>query len=217
LASVERSTERRTRAARGLRPLLPIALVAAACGSPSKTEALAIVQSDVKEDGSCVLPSDVTSQLKLQHTSKGACVPRSGAAKAKACLEALVAVGVTRKKDEAYMVAWPDDLAGVSFVDVPAYERRARNLLFDSCFELSGDLREGRFVCADAKADKVLAITKVDDARADVRYARAIALRPFLDAVDAACGQVIRPPADATVTLAKGETGWALAGRPDAD
>ena len=94
--------------------------------------------------------------------------------KAKPCVDALVLAGITHPKPDSYMVAWPDDVSTATLADVPAYERRARNLVFALCVELSVDLREGRFPCADVRAEKILKITTPDPAHADVRYAREI-------------------------------------------
>jgi hypothetical protein len=192
--------------------LAGVAFVLVACsGGPSKSQAMDAIQSGVKEDGSCTLPLDILAKLKMQHSTKGICVPKEGADKAKACIDALVAANVTHRMPDAYMVAWPDDVSGASFKDVPAYERRARNLVYSTCVELAGDLREGRFRCADAHAEKILKVTALDDTHADVHYAREIVLQPTVTAVDAACGAVTRPPGDATVGFLKGPSGWTLA------
>lgn len=168
------------------------------------------IQSGVKEDGTCTLPVATFTKLKMQHSTKGLCVPKEGADKAKACVEALVAANITRRLPEAYMVAWPDEVSGASLADIPAYERRARNLVYSMCVELSGELRGGRIPCADARAEKILKITALDETHADVQYAREILLRPTLSAIDEACGAVTRPPGDATVGFIKGAAGWTL-------
>jgi hypothetical protein len=77
--------------------------------------------------------------------------------------------------------------------------------------ELVGELREGRFTCADARADKVVKVTATDDTHADVRYEREVKLRASVAAIDAACGAVTRPPGDSTVAFVKGSSGWTLA------
>ncbi|MDB4942715.1 MAG: hypothetical protein JWP97_2249 [Labilithrix sp.] len=186
----------------------------AACGAgPSKAAALEAIKAGVKEDGNCTLPLDVLSQLKVQHSTKGVCVPKEGAANAKRCIDALVAAGVTRPMPDAYMLTWPDDLAGVSLKDVSAYERRARNLVYDTCVEL-GLLRDGRFACADASADKVLSVTALDEKTADVRYSRALTIRPGLPAIEAACGTVVRPLPEMSVSLTReGKGPWTVAPR----
>lgn len=189
-----------------------LAVVLVGCGSgPSKSQALEVVQSGVKEDGSCTLPLDILSHVKMQHSTKGICVPKEGAVKARACVDALVAAGITQRMPDAYMLAWPDEVATASLADVPAYERRARNLVYGTCVELRGDLREGRFTCADVHAEKVLKVTATDGTHADVRYEREIKLRPMLSAIEAACGTVTRPPGESTVAFAKGASGWTLA------
>jgi hypothetical protein len=168
------------------------------------------IETGVKEDGSCTLPLDILAKVKVQHATKGLCVPKEGAEKARACVDALVAAGVTSRMPDAYMVGWPDDVAATSLKDLPAYERRARNLVYGTCVELTGDLRDGRFPCADAKAEKILKVTALDDKTADVRYARTIAIKPTLAAIEAACGTVTRPPGESTVGFVKGASGWTI-------
>ncbi len=160
------------------------------------------------ENGSCTLSLDVMKQLKMQYGTMGICVPKEGAAQGAACLEALAAAGFTSKMPESYMVGWPDDVAAASLSAVPAYERRARSLLYLGCWAMSGDLREGRFACAEAKADKVVKVTKTDDAHAEVKVARTLTFRPQLDAIEKACGAVFRPGVDETVTLTRTAAGW---------
>lgn len=187
-------------------------LILMGCGSgPSKSQAFEAIQSGLKEEGSCILPVDILSRVKMQHTTKGICVPKEGAGKARACIDALVAAGVTHRMPDAYMLAWPDEVASASLTDIPAYERKPRSQVYSTCIELVGELREGRFTCADARADRVAKVTATDDTHADVRYEREVKLRPTMAAVDAACGAVTRPPGDATVTFVKGSTGWTLA------
>ncbi|MBS2019148.1 MAG: hypothetical protein JST00_40145 [Deltaproteobacteria bacterium] len=184
----------------------------AACGSgPSKSEALTQIQASVKEDGSCTLPIDIVSKLKVQYVSKGICIPKSAdAAKAKACVEALVKAGATHKMPDEYMVAWPDEVAGVSLKDVAAYDRRPRNELFSLCVELTGNLRVGMFTCSEARAEKILKVTSDDGKVAKVQYERAIGLRPTLPIIEAACGKVTPPPSDATATFVKEGSAWKL-------
>jgi len=193
-------------------------LLLLACGSgPSKSQAFEVIQSGVKEEGSCILPVEMLKLWKVQHSTKAICVPKEGAEKAKACAAALVTAGVTHPMPDAYMLGWPDEVANASLSDVPAYERRARNLVFASCVELVGDLRDGRFTCADVRADKVLKITSTDPTHADARYEREIKLRPTLAGVDAACGTATRPPGESTVALEKSATGWVLASAAASD
>ncbi len=193
-----------------VRAALPLLATLLACSSPSKGEALESVKAGVTEDASCVLPREIMAAVKVQFASKGICVPREGAPRAVACLEALAAGGLTSKKDAGYMGDWPDEVAGASLAAVPAYERRARSQLYAACYALDGGLREGRFACADARADKVLRIAKKDDDHADVTYARAITLAPGLEAIEAACGAVTRPVVDNTVSLVKTTSGWTV-------
>ena len=189
-----------------------LAVVLLGCGKgPSKSQAFEAIQSGTKEDGSCTLPVDILSHVKMQYTTKGICVPKEGSEKARACMNALVAAGVTKPMPAEYMLTWPDEVSSASLSDIPAYERHARNLVYGSCVELSGNLRDGRFTCADVQASKVLKVTAQDDTHADVLYERAIALRPMLTAVDAACGAVTRPPGESTVGLVKSDSGWTLA------
>jgi len=169
------------------------------------------IQGGVKEDGSCTLPLDILATVKMQHATKGLCVPKEGADKARICIDALVAANVTHRMPESYMVAWPDDVSGASLKDIPAYDRRARNLVYAGCVELAGDLRDGRFPCAEARADKILKVTALDATTADVRYSRAIEIKPTLAAIEAACGAVSRPPAESTIGFVKGGDGWILA------
>ncbi len=187
-------------------------VLVACSGGPSKSQAMDAIQSGVREDGSCTLPVDILTKLKMQHTTKGICVPKEGAEKAKACVDALVTANITHRMPESYMVTWPDEVSGASLADIPAYDRRARNLVYVTCVELTGDLREGRFPCADVKADKILKVTAPDATHADVKYAREITLRPTLAAIDAACGTVSRPPGESTAAFVKDPaTGWTLA------
>jgi len=189
-----------------------LALLLAGCGNgPSKSQAFDAIQAGPKEDGSCTLPVDILKQVKMQYTTKGICVPKEGADKAKACMNALVAAGVTKPMPADYMVTWPDEVSSASLTDIPAYERRARALIYSGCVELSGNLRDGRFPCADVHAAKVMKVTATDDTHADVEYERAVALRPMITAVDAACGTVTRPPGESTVGFVKTDAGWVLA------
>lgn len=189
---------------------------ATACGSGlSKSEASELIKRGVTEDGSCTLPVEILGTLKVQHVTKGVCVPKDGADKAKACLAALVTANVTQRMPDAYMLAWPDDVATASFTDVPAYERRARSLVYATCVGLSPGLREGRFACAEARAGKIAKITSRDPTHADVQYERVIALRPELAAIEAACGAVSRPAGNATIALVKGAAGWMLPPKSD--
>jgi hypothetical protein len=182
------------------------------CGSgPSKSQAFEAIQNGVKEEGSCTLSVDMLKQLKVQHSTKAMCAPKEGADKARACLDALVTAGATHRMPDGYMLGWPDEVATASLSDIPAYERRPRNLVFGTCVELVGDLRDGRFTCADVRAEKVIKITSADPTHASVRYERDIKLRPTLPAVDQACGTVTRPPGESTVAFEKNASGWVLA------
>ena len=187
-----------------------VAISIAACSGPSKGDALAQIQSSVKEDGSCTLPIDVVSKLKVQYATKGICIPKDDTSKAKACLEALVKVGATHKMGDEYMVAWPDEMSGVSLTDVSAYDRKARKEIFSLCVELTGNLRVGMFTCAEARAEKILKITSDDGKTAKVQYERAVGMRPTLPTIEAACGKVTPPPTDATADFVKDPSGWKL-------
>ena len=189
---------------------LASAPLVACSNGPSKSQALEAISRAVKEEGSCTLPIPTLAQLKVQHTTKAMCVPREGADLARACIEALLAAGITHRMPEAYMLAWPDEVSSASLSDLPAYERRSRGLVYSTCVELTGDLRDGRFTCADARAERVLKVTERDKTHADVDYQREVNLRPTLAAIDAACGVVTRPPGDATVSFVKGASGWTL-------
>lgn len=195
-----------------------VVLSLAACSGPSKAEALDAIRAGVTEDGSCTLPLDVMKQLKMQYSSRGMCVPKEGASRAGACVEALAGAGFTTKLDASYMLGWPDEVAGASLRDVPAYDRRARSQLFESCYAMTDALREGRFVCAEVKADKVTRITKRDDTHVDAKYARAMTFAPSLAVIEKACGEVARPPAEGSTPLARGASGWTVgSGAPDGD
>ena len=187
-------------------------MVLVACnGGPSKSAAMDAIQSGVKEDGSCTLPLDILSTVKIQHVTKGLCVPKEGAAKARACVDALVAANVTRPMPDSYMVGWADDIAAKSLAELPASSRHARKLDYAICVELPAELRDGRIPCADAKADKILKVTAQGDKNADVRYARAIEIKPTLAAIEAACGTVSRPPGESTVGFVKSGGDWVIA------
>ena len=204
------------RLARSVLSLVALASVLTACGL-SKSQAMDGIQAGVKEDGTCTLPLEMLSKLKVQHTTKAVCAPKEGGEKQKACIDALVAAGVTKAMPDAYMVAWPDDVSSASLKDIPAYERRARNLVYSTCVEL-GLLRDGRFVCADAKASEIVRVTPLDDRTTDVRYAREVKLRPSLTAIEAACGQTIHPAAEAEVQFTKVDKGpWTLVTKPPAE
>lgn len=189
--------------------------VTAACsGDPSKREAMDAVGRGAQSDAFCTIPIDVLLQLRMQHATKGICAPKDEPTtpKVTACMEALVAAKITELKPAAYMRQWPDDVAARSLSDVPAYERKARDLVYATCWELPDDrLRQGQFACARATNEKVLEITKRDDAHADVKVAQKIAPMEDLAAIDAACGGVSKPPSDVTVRIEKTSKGWALA------
>lgn len=189
--------------------IAPVFLAGCSKG-PSKTQAFEAIQSGVKEDGSCTLPVDILSRVKMQYSTKGICVPKEGAEKAKTCIDALVVAGVTKRMPDAYMLAWPDEVATASLSDIPAYERRARNLVYSECVELAGNLRDGRFPCSEVQAEKVLRVTTLDDTHADVAYERKLTLKPSLTAIDTACGTVTRPPGESTVAFVKTEGTWGL-------
>lgn len=186
-----------------------IALLVAGCSDvPSKSDALSIVQQEIKEDASCTLPISLLSRLKMQYSSKAVCVTREGGPPmdaAMVCLDALVAGGVTKRMPGGYMAEWPDEVSGAAFNDVSPYERRARDLMFKGCVEMVGDLRDGRFRCGQARADKIVRITKKEDGRAIVRYSRVVTLDPQLETIEKVCGTVSRPAPEATATFEKGD------------
>src|SRR4051794_6497081 len=91
--------------------LIGIGALLLACGSgPSKSAAFEAIQSGIKEEGSCTLPVELLARVKMQHTTKGICVPKEGAEKARACIDALVKAGVTHRMPDEYMLAWPDEV-----------------------------------------------------------------------------------------------------------
>jgi hypothetical protein len=189
-----------------------VAILTGACSDlPSKGEALKIVRSEVKEEASCTLPISLFSRLKMQHSSKAVCVPREGGApmdEAIKCLDALVAAGKTKHMPADYMANWPDELEGPGADSVSPYERRARYHLFKGCVEMTGDLREGRFRCGEARAEKVLRVTKKTDTTATVRYARSVKLDRTVASIEAACGQLTPPAPEGNVTLEKTDERW---------
>lgn len=188
-------------------------LFLAACGDlPNKSEALAVVERDVKEEALCTLPIDALAKMKMQHATKGVCVPKEGPGVdgAMACLDALVAAGVTTTMSASYMREWPDEISAAGFDRVSPYERRARELVYKGCVEMRPGLREGQFRCGEARAERIVRIGKAGEGRATVRYARAITIDPKLTAIEAACGTVNRPAPEATVTMDKAEAGWKL-------
>lgn len=188
-----------------------VGLVLVACNDvPSKKDALAMVQSDVKEDATCTLPITLLPLLKMQHTTKAVCVPRETNPAGKAtldnamgCLNALVAAGVTQTMPDAYMAEWPDEVSGAGFDAISPYDRSARTLVFKGCVKMVDDLRAGQFRCGQAKADKIIHEAKKDDTHASVEYSRVITLNPALAQIDAACGAVTRPGPDATAVFEK--------------
>lgn len=197
--------------ARSTEALVLFAVVLSACGDlPSKKQALEIVTRDVRETAVCTLDVKTLTRLKMQYSTKAACVPKESAADLGACVDALVAAGVTKKMPAAYMRQWPDEVAGASLGDVSAYERRARELVFASCVELSADLREGRFSCGKAHAKEVLKVTTDGEIFAIVRYERAIDLMPDFDRIEQACGGMTKPPVENTVPIEKTPAGWAV-------
>jgi hypothetical protein len=177
---------------------------------PSKGDALDVVQRDVHEEASCTLPVSLLSKLKMQHTTKAVCVPKAeGRNPPLECMEALEAAGATKRMPASYLNEWPDDVAAAGFDAIPAYERRARALVFKACFEL-GDLREGRFRCGEAAADHVLRVTKKGEKLADVRYARRLTIDPKLGAIETACGPITRPGPEADAVLEHTDKGWSV-------
>jgi hypothetical protein len=187
-----------------------------ACGSgPSKREAMDAVGRDVTTDALCTLPIDVLSQLRMQHTTKGMCVAKDepSTPKVKKCLEALVAARVTQLKPAAYMREWPDDVAARSLSDVPAYERKSRDLVYATCWELSEPrLRQGQFVCAKSTNDKILDMTKIDEAHVDVKVSQKITPSDDFAAINEACGgNLTKPPADLIIRIEKTSAGWTSA------
>jgi hypothetical protein len=186
--------------------MLLSSLVLASCtGGPSKSEALDIIQKEIKEDAPCTLPLDVIQQLKMQYTTKAACVPNEASEKTRACIDALVTASITQPKPQAYMVDW-EDSATMSNV----YDRHARNIIFRTCVEL-GELRDGRFGCAQSKPERVLKVKPTGDTTADVYYERELAFRPSLANIEKACGTVTRPPAEVIVQFTKASGKWSLA------
>lgn len=189
-----------------------VLVLACTGGGPSKSEALDAVNRDVKTEALCTLPIDVLSSLKMQYATKGACIQKDLAttARVKACMDALAAANVTQPMPASYMREWPDEVAAKSLSEVPAYERKARDLVFAGCWSLDDRLRQGQFACAKSTPASVVAITKVDEAHADVKVAQTIDPSAALSDIDRACGGVTKPPSDVTVRLEKISTGWSV-------
>lgn len=188
-------------------------LLLAACGSgPSKSEALQAINKDAKPDALCTLPIEVLSALKMQYTTKGTCIPKDLAvtARVKTCMDALVAAKFSAPMPAAYMREWPDDVAAKTLTDLPAYERKPREMLYAGCWSIDEHLRQGQFVCAKATPEKVLDQTKVDDAHYDVKYLQTMAPIETLPDIDKACAGVSKPPSDVTVRLEKSSVGWVV-------
>ncbi len=178
---------------------------------PSKNDSLEIVKKEVKEEASCVLPAPIFTTLKMQLVTKAACVPKEGAAEVLTCVNGLINAGLVTPMPASYMLEWPDDVAAKSLSELPAFERRARKDLYSLCFGTTSDMREGRFKCGDAAAERVIKVSKVDATHADVRYARTLTLDPKLSDLDRACGAITRPPVEMTVRLEKSDKGiWSL-------
>lgn len=146
----------------------------------------------------------------MQYASKGLCVAKTGATVGKTCIDALVAAGVTHPMPASYMVEWADEVAAKSLSELPASSRHARALDYATCVELSGNLREGRFPCASATAEKIAKVTPKGDVRAEVQYVRTIAPRAWLESVAKACPGLVRPTPSATTTLVKREKKWVV-------
>lgn len=199
--------------------LFALAGVLVACSDlPAKEEALASIQREVKEEATCTLPIKLLPSFKMQHTTKAVCVPRENEPAQKQqyddamkCLDALVTAGVTKNMPPGYLAEWPDEVSGAGFDAISPYDRRARTLLFKGCVAMVGDLRAGQFSCGQAKADKVIRVTKVDATRATVRYSRAITIDPNLAAIEAACGALTRPGPEATANFVKTDKKWGIA------
>jgi hypothetical protein len=185
-------------------PLLLVALPA--CGTnPSKSEAFEIIKRDVRNDAACQLPLDVVQQLKMQYSTKGACVPNEASEKTRGCIDALVANSITQTKSQAYMVDWEDS---ASMANV--YDRHARNIIFRTCVEM-GDLRDGRFPCAQSRPDHVVRVKEIPPEKADVFYDRELSFRPSLEGIEKACAGVQRPPQEGVVSLVKTGGKWGIA------
>jgi hypothetical protein len=183
---------------------------------PSKDAALEIVQHEVKEEAMCTLPIAFLSNVRKQYTSKALCVPRDGGPPvdaAMACVNALLAAGATKSMPPGYMAEWPDEVSSAGFDAVSPYDRKARHLIFKGCVEMTSDLREGRFKCGQARADKVTRVTKKESTGAvTVRYSRAITLDPQLPKIEAACGATSRPAQEDEIVLQKNAANkWGIA------
>jgi hypothetical protein len=186
-----------------------VSALVAACGSgPSKSNALDVIQKDLKGEATCTLPLEVIQQLKMQYSTKGACVPNEASDKTRGCIDALVATSITTTKSQAYMVDWEDSASMANI-----YDRHARNIIFRTCVEM-GDLRDGRFPCAQQRAERVIRVKENGDTKADVFYERELSFRPSLTTIEKACGAVTRPAGEVSVPFVKVEGKWALEPQP---
>lgn len=189
---------------------------------PSKDVALETVQREIKEEAMCTLPLTFLANVRKQYTSKAICVPRDGGPPtdaAMSCLNALLASGATKSMPPGYMAEWPDEVSSAGFDSVSPYDRKARHLIYKGCGEMTDELREGRFKCGQARADRIVRVTKngTTAGRATVRYARAITLDPQLAKIEAACGAVSRPAEEEEVVLEKNaDKKWVIASSGDA-
>lgn len=187
---------------------------ALACGSgPSKSEALEAVRDGTKTNGTCTLPIEVLSSLKVQYTTMGLCLPKENTGpRTAACLGALANAGIVKAAPESYMREWPDEVAARSLTELPAYERRARSLVFSACWIYpEAQLRQGQFWCAKLTPDKVTELTKVDDAHVDAKYTQTVETLDAIPRIEEACGGLTRPPSSASARLEKADRGWRVA------
>lgn len=190
----------------------------AACTSdPSKSDALRVIQRDVKARGLCTINTEILASFKTQYRTKATCIPLTGGSpRASACLDALVTAGMTQDMPASYMADWPDEVATAGLDLIPAYDRKARSLIFKRCVAASDALRVGSLECARAEFTKISKISKENETRAKVRVQRDLALRPDLDALEKACGPLVRPSEFDTFTLVKGAGGWSVDKEPGA-
>ena len=133
--------------------LAPLATTAGCGSGPSKSDALQAITQGAAPDALCTLPIEVLSSVKMQYATKSACVPKDLAAtdRIRGCMDALAAANLTRPMPASYMREWPDDVAARSLEALPAYERRARELIYVGCWSIDEHLRQGQFSCASAK------------------------------------------------------------------
>ncbi|MCA9586793.1 MAG: hypothetical protein KC657_15665 [Myxococcales bacterium] len=176
---------------------------------PPKGEALRVIQRDLKPQGLCTISADILASFKTQYRTKATCLPLTGTPpRASECLDAMVKAGVTRDMPASYMVEWPDEVATAGLDLIPAYDRKARNLIFKRCVAASDELRVGSIECARAEYAKVSKVTTDDPEHATVRVDRELSMRADIADLEKACGPLVRPSVVEIVKMVKRDGAW---------